>query len=766
MESEHTEHPSFSGRGQLWGVAEYRAHNPRTPATEPASPAMRFLQATYGMDADSAERYQRPYNYDELQTHLPELTDLDEAAERLADAVMEARRPGGRGIGISGDYDCDGNCSTALMIRFLRESGVPAEKIHVHIPNREGEGYGVNGGAVEAMAEKNVGTLLTLDNGTLAHEPLALANTLGMQTLVVDHHPNSANQDLPEGALVVNPKRADETLSDPAQGAADMAAVGVTWLIAKRATEKLKARGFYEPLEGRCAPDPKQWLGLVALATIGDVVSMARPINRSLVAQGLEVIRRGDDPLIAAFAAAARIPDISQLKEEDIQFTLTPIINAPGRLGQSVAWTFLSPPVTEEATNTVIKFAREGNASLHDSLHHLRDEFMQAGAWAVPKRKYPRRDDDWFDSYEEQVEDMLSTHVPEGEVTDHSEQPAMTPQQYALVMLSIEANQRRKLVETALFRKLYPMALEKLGTDPANPKRETLLLTGEGWHEGVIGIVAGRLKDTFNMPVMVASINRETGMCKASARGVPSPGERVDVGQFVRDARDAGLMTKAGGHPMAAGCSFSRNQATAIEEMMERTVGPVARVVRTGQRRLLAGALDMAQMTQGEKPIDLLMKLKAAQEALRPHGQGADKPMVALYGCSIGSIKPGRNGRDLSLTVSSANPQFDGRQVRISAFKAARTRLEALLNAPKHPDKVEELILIGTLGEPYHGAAGSMELRLEDIVPLPAMGKRERWTPPNLKSAVAKALGVGALRERLDGIFPLLSDRRAQGPEI
>ena len=135
-----------------------------------------------GVTAEEADAYLAPT----LRHYMPDpsrLTDMDKAAERLADAVM-ARES----IAIFGDYDVDGATSSALLAGWLREVGVPAR---IHIPDRIYEGYGPNEEAIRLLRADGASLLVTVDCGTTSVDVLGKAAELGFETLVVDHHPLS-----------------------------------------------------------------------------------------------------------------------------------------------------------------------------------------------------------------------------------------------------------------------------------------------------------------------------------------------------------------------------------------------------------------------------------------------------------------------------------------------------------------------------------------------------------------------------------------------
>lgn len=661
-----------------------------------------YLSRLPGMTRKQAQALLYPHSYDALCAEiLPRyhaLNDFEAAAERIADAVEKHEH-----IGISGDYDCDGNCSTALMIRFLKESGVGRGQVHVHIPNREAEGYGVNRDAVAAMEGRKVSLLIALDNGTLAREPLGEAKRLGMDALVIDHHPNSVGHPLPDNALVVNPRRHDEALQQDEQGIGDMAAVGMTWLVCRRAVQKLNERGYYRTRH-ISPPDPRDWLGLVATATIGDVVSMRAPINRTLVKEGLKVIREGRDPYLSALARTAQ-SDPAELGEEDIAFRLAPIINAPGRLGQSIAWAFLSPA---DASDIPID-------TLVDDAHAQYDAMKQAATVQSVQLRHQRfRDmnDDSDRALDKAAQKELPPLVPDANIP-------ISPAQQALMVISRETNEMRKAVEAGVMRMARPRARQWL---KEHPDSGTLMLWGDHWHEGVIGIVAGRLKEEFGLPTIVASHDPATGMCKASARSIRVPGHAVDIGQAVRDmAEKDALLTKGGGHPMAAGMSFAYEKREAIRARFEEKLGDASRAARRVHTQPLAYIFDLSQ----PKAFADARHWAGAQERLRPYGEGFTKPRIGLTGFEVQHIRRSRDGRHLffelrrplPLAAFLAKDPQESTSISCQAFHAAGTEVESMLRQAE--TSKAPMLISGVLGleRNTQGREPSLRFQAEDIGP-------------------------------------------------
>lgn len=767
--------PILSSRGQRLGILPSNARTQRLEKRlGQALPQLDLQAIAYaarlpGATYETSWRYLNPYSYEELQRDvLPaydKLQHMEDAAERLADAVIK-----GEAFGISGDYDCDGNCSTALMVRFLQESGVKPSRIHVHIPNREREGYGVNRDAVEAMAGKSspVELLMALDNGTLAHKPLALAKERGMDAIVIDHHPNGDDDDLPKDVMVVNPRRADESdaIKNDPNGVGDLAAVGVTWLVCRRAVQKLAERGYYPTDQ---VPDPRNWLGLVAMATQADVVDISKPLNRALLKEGLNVINEGRDRYISALARVAQVADPTKLTETDISFNLGPIVNAPGRLGQSVAWAFLTPPdATAEPLDQFMASADLQTKDLHQALQQQRDS-LRTQRFAEANPENDRAMDKALRFAPWQMKNAIET---EKRILEKREMPAphidIDPRLYALMLLSRESNSLRKLIEGAVTREARPQARSILET---HPDSSVLLLNGKGWHEGVVGIVAGRIKEEFNLPTVVASVlppdKYGQVLCKASARSIKVPGFPVDIGSPIRDKRAPGealdafkeqlkdpalsdgqrsafirdfdrdhLLRTGGGHPMAAGLGFSYTNLEAVRAHLNATLKEPLIAAKKAQRSLLAGAIDLTGESTGE-----LRHWLQAQQALRPCGEGNRTPLVGLYGCSLS--KPqimGKNegkgsGKHLEFTITVGD-----QKIAATAFHAVGTDLEKTLSeAARKPDNRMHL-LVGSFEAPLDGTDRSKEpmpvFQLQDVLALPVIKGQ------NPSDALATALDV------------------------
>jgi single-stranded-DNA-specific exonuclease len=582
------------------------------------------LLSQRGIDADSAPEFLNTPNFNDFLARVPEylqLKDMKPAIERVALAIRNHEK-----IGISGDYDCDGNCSVALLKRTLLACGVPEEDIIVHVPNRVAEGYGVNSMAVDELHKQGVNLLITLDNGTLANKPIERAGELGMETIVVDHHPNSAGHSIPKGALVVNPNRSDETHADPALKS--LAAVGVTFLLSAGIKDY-----FSHQKDNRARKlELRDLLGLTAMATVGDVVNIKGNINRFFVREGVKVINEGRDEAINQLCRAANVA--VPMDEETIAFRLAPIINAPGRMGQSVAWEFLAS------------------------------------------------------SKQDQPEFLLKR------------------------IMSNETNEERKRQEAAITKEARTQAQAILANDADTP---VLVLAGDDWPEGVVGIVAGRMKEEFGRPVLacarVEGPSADGGThyhYKTSGRSV----EGVDLGSGFRALAEGSdpAFIKAGGHPMAAGGTFELGK---LEEVRSRLC---SRLKDDVQKARSVHAVPVA----GVIPLDHVKPdLIRSMAAVGPFGQGNRKPLVVIPDVTVRDLNISKTGQHFFLNIASGRQMPVGskstgvKPIKAVAFHVTPGVEQALRQAQKTPCQ-----LLGSLALDAH--TGAPVLRIEDVYISPA----------------------------------------------
>lgn len=243
------------------------------------------------------------------------LPDMDRAVARII-VALRAREP----ITIYGDYDVDGTTATALLYRFFQGIGVTVD---YYIPHREREGYGLSAAAVQAIAAQGTRLLITVDNGSTAHAAITAARSAGIDVIVTDHH--EIDEPPADAVAVINPKRRDSTY--PFR---ELCGVGVAFKLVMALRHRLREEPALMPLG---EPNLKQWLDLVAVGTIADVVPLVGE-NRILCYFGLGKLATNPQTGLAAILRVAGIGG-DRIDPYTVGFQIGPRINAAGRLGDA-----------------------------------------------------------------------------------------------------------------------------------------------------------------------------------------------------------------------------------------------------------------------------------------------------------------------------------------------------------------------------------------------------------------------------------------------
>jgi single-stranded-DNA-specific exonuclease len=488
-------------------------------------------------DAESARAFLVP-RLDNL--HDPFLlADMEKASRRILKAIMSREK-----ILIHGDYDVDGITATALLYSLFRMVDADA---HYHIPDRLTEGYGMKPERLRQAAAEGVQLLITVDCGISSIEEVKLANELGMDVVVTDHH--EPGEELPGAVAVIDPKR--RGCSYPFR---DLAGVGVAfklaWAIAQSFSPTKKVSEEFRTFL-------LDALALVALGTVADVVPLVDE-NRVFARFGLGALQKTTNPGLRALLERTGLAGRT-LHASHIAFRMAPRINAAGRMGRAnLGMDLLTTDSTRVAEEVAAELERE--------------------------------------------------------------------------------NRNRQKIE----RKIFENALELLNAS-GGAREKVILLSQEGWHPGVTGIVASKLADTFNRPAILIAVR--DGMGKGSARSVA----RVHLYELIR--RCCGKLTGFGGHAHAAGFEI---RAADIEEFCSELAREADSFVCEESLRRELDADLMAPLA------DLTIHTVRELDRLRPHGEGNQAPLLVSKDVpSVGRPRAiGRNGSHLSMQLRTGDVLF------------------------------------------------------------------------------------------------------------
>jgi single-stranded-DNA-specific exonuclease len=287
-----------------WGEEFFRRELGISPLTA------KVLQNRGITDTDQARRFLFPSLSD-----LPDpgtMKDMERAVRRICRALREKEK-----ITLFGDYDVDGTTATALLLLFLKGAGA---RVDFYLPHRLTEGYGLNIAAVKKIRGEGTRLLITADCGISNREEIGWAVENGLDVIVTDHH--EVPEILPPASAVLNPKQ--RNCPYPFKG---LAGVGVAFNLVIALRSALRREGFFQG----GIPNLKEYLDLVALGTVSDVVPL-RGVNRILAKFGLTQLAHSTRPGVVALKEVSGIREMP-LDTAGILFRFAPRINAAGRLG-------------------------------------------------------------------------------------------------------------------------------------------------------------------------------------------------------------------------------------------------------------------------------------------------------------------------------------------------------------------------------------------------------------------------------------------------
>jgi single-stranded-DNA-specific exonuclease len=467
--------------------------------------------------------------------------------ERAIEPILRHAANGTR-ITIHGDYDVDGICSTAVLVRSLRRLGA---NVDWYLPDRASDGYGLNPATVQRLAQQGTRLLVTVDCAITAVAEIERAKALGLEVVVTDHHSPRADGVLPD-APIVHPTVCGYPCPD-------LCATAVAYKLAQ-ALEQAAASG--EPARADVVAPARagmqaleEDLDLVALATIADVVSLTGE-NRALVRRGLRALAGTTKPGLRALMSVARV-DPGKLTERAVAFALAPRLNAAGRLYRADAG--LELILTEDPLRAA------------------------------------------------QVADELN-----------------------------RANLDRRQVETRI-RYEAEAQVAALGERPA------YVLAGEDWHAGVIGIVASRLAERHNRPVVLIALDGNVG--KGSGRSI----DAFDLLGGLTAC--GGHLRRFGGHRAAAGLEIESGR---LEEFAQAFAAHAEAVLEPGDTAPLERVDAVVECEQ------LGMELAEELLVLAPFGRGNPGVSLLVRDATFCDLRPMGEGKHLRFTLQSGGARARG----------------------------------------------------------------------------------------------------------
>ena len=472
---------------------------------------------------DDVRLFLNPTRYDFYDPFL--ITDMEVAVERIIQAIENKEK-----ITIYGDYDVDGITSITVLKSFLKDVGLETV---AYIPNRLNEGYGLNKNAIDKIAKSGCNLMITVDCGISGIEEIEYANSLGIQTIVTDHH--EAGNELPNAIAVIDNKRKDSKY--PFR---ELAGVGVVFKV-------IQALGIRLGLKEEAY---LKYLDIVCVGTISDIVPLVDE-NRVIAKLGLMLIKQTRNIGLKSIINSS---GYSKIDSNMISFGVAPRVNACGRMGKA----------------------------------------------------------------EEALELFLSQNI--NEVNE-------------LTKKLNEHNRERQETEKAIFENAVAMIeKEKLNENNA------IIVGGENWHHGVIGIVSSKITEMYFKPSILLSFE-EDGIGKGSGRSIPG----FDLHEALMQCLDT--IEKFGGHSMAVGITIKKENLKKFREEFETIA----------TQNHIDEIMPIINIDAKVNLSDINKEMVNSLKQLEPFGEGNKMPIFAFKNLKIDSIRALSEGKHLKLTLKDNN---------------------------------------------------------------------------------------------------------------
>ena len=456
------------------------------------------------------------------------MPDMEKAVERIIKAINNKEK-----VIIYGDYDADGITSITVLKKFLEDVGLNAD---YYIPNRLNEGYGLNNNAIQKIVENNYELMITVDCGISGIEEINYANSLGLETIVTDHH--EVGDDIPNAIAVVDAKRKDNKY--PCR---DLAGVGVVFKLIQAISKKLELK----------EEEYLKYLDIVCVGTISDIVPLVDE-NRVITKLGLMLVKQTKNIGLKSLIVSS---GYKKIDSTTISFGIAPRINACGRMGHA----------------------------------------------------------------EEALKLFLSKNI--NEVKD-------------LIKILNEYNVERQSTE----KRIYEEALNQIQKNHLEEK-DAIIVAGENWHHGVIGIVSSKITELYFKPSILLCY--EDDIAKGSGRSIPG----FDLHDALMKCQDT--IEKFGGHSMAIGITIKR-------ENFQKFCYEFEEVAKDSN---LKDIFPMIQIDAEFELKDINKDMVKSLEQLEPFGEGNKTPIFVFRNVKIDSIRALSEGKHLKLTLKDGNIVVD-----------------------------------------------------------------------------------------------------------
>ena len=452
------------------------------------------------------------------------MPDMEIAVERIIRAIDSNEK-----IIIFGDYDVDGITSITVLKSFLEERGI---SVGQYIPNRLEEGYGLNKPAIDQIVKDNYDLMITVDCGISGIEEIDYANSLGLETIVTDHH--EVGDSLPKALAVVDAKRKDNQY--PCR---DLAGVGVVFKL-------IQALGIKLGLDEK---EYLKFLDIVCVGTISDIVPLVDE-NRVIAKLGLMLVEQTRNMGLKSLLISSGYKNIDS---NTISFGVAPRINACGRMGHA-------------------------------------DEALKL---------------------------FLSKDI------------------YEVNELTKRLNDYNKLRQDKE-KAIYNDALKQIEEKKLDEKN-AIIVGGENWHHGVIGIVSSKITELYFKPSILLCY--EDDLAKGSGRSIPG----FDLHEALMKCQDT--IDRFGGHAMAIGITIKRDMFDKFSEKFEK----IAKEAKTEE---IIPVINIdAKINLNEISKETVRDLRQ----LEPFGEGNKTPIFVFKNLKIDSIRSLSEGKHIKMTLKDGN---------------------------------------------------------------------------------------------------------------